>query len=436
MVGLVADDLGVHRADVGGYGGRRQQLHAALRTASGLIADHVGVHRAGVDHGPLGRIDVHLGDKRERLVRGRIKIGSEALAFCNPLFVVAQGVELLGKRRRRSLCANVDRRQCVGPFGCAVLECQLPRLLEERVDHDPLGGSEDHRVDELLLLVAAAVAADELHPRARKMDLEHARVRGVGQVEANDLAELRAHRQVGLAGDQHHVAEAAHRRVRRLLAAERGDLAVLDQDVVERQQQLAIRWRPVVGIGRDDEDVPVQAHLLAVVLADVRVVPVDARVGELDPVRERAADGDRRLRLVCSVVAVVEPQPVPVHRRLQIGFVGDVDDDLRALAYTQGGAWYGTVVGKHPHGRIAELLRHRTDPQLEDIAVVHLHELGIDTGGHTGGLGRELLGGRRAGHEATGAGAVGTVSGAVPVGGSLPPMSSRKGGYASVISEA
>jgi hypothetical protein len=127
---------------------------------------------------------------------------------------------------------------------------------------------------------------------------------------------------------------------------------------------------------------------------------------------------------------------VPVHRRLQIGFVGDVDHDLRALTHTQGGAWDGTVVGKHPQGRIAELLRHRSDPQLKDIAVRHLHELGIDTGGKTGGLGREVLAGRRASHEATGAGAVGTVSAAVPVGGSLPPMSSRKGGYASVISDA
>ena len=119
---------------------------------------------------------------------------------------------------------------------------------------------------------------------------------------------------------------------------------------------------------------------------------------------------------------------MPVHRRLQIGFVGDVDDDLRALAHAQGGAWDGTVVGEHPHGRIAELLRHRSDPQLEDIAVGHLHDLGVDGGGKTGGLRWEMLGGVCAGHEASGAGVVGTVSGAVPLGGSSPPMSSRKGG--------
>src|SRR3712207_8085001 len=56
-----------------------------------------------------------------------------------------------------------------------------------------------------------------------------------------------------------------------------------------------------------------EAELLSVVLADVRVVPVDAGVGERDPVGEAAADRNRRLRLVGAVVAVVEPQAVPVH---------------------------------------------------------------------------------------------------------------------------
>ena len=92
-----------------------------------------------------------------------------------------------------------------------------------------------------------------------------------------------------------------------------------------------MRRRPVVGVGRLDEDVAVQAHLLAVVLADVRVVPVDARVGERDPGREALADRHRLLRLVRAVVAVLEPQPVPVDGGLDVALVLDVDDDLRAL---------------------------------------------------------------------------------------------------------
>jgi hypothetical protein len=112
---------------------------------------------------------------------------------------------------------------------------------------------------------------------------------------------------VRLSGDEQDVPVAAHGRERRLLAAERRDLPVLDQDVVEGQEQLTVSGRPVVALGRDDHDVAVLAELLAVVLADVRVVPVDAGVGERDAVGEAAAHGDRGLRLVGAVVAVVEP---------------------------------------------------------------------------------------------------------------------------------
>ena len=104
------------------------------------------------------------------------------------------------------------------------------------------------------------------------------------------------------------------------------------QDVVERDAQLAVRRRPVVGVRGLDDHVAVEAHLLAVVLADVRVVPVDAGIRERDAAGEAPADGDRRLRLVRAVGAVVQAQAVPVHRRLQVALVDDVDLDLRALA--------------------------------------------------------------------------------------------------------
>ena len=109
-------------------------------------------------------------------------------------------------------------------------------------------------------------------------------------------------------------------------------LTVLDQHVVERQRDLAMHRRPVVLVGWDDDDVAVQTHLLAVVLADVRVVPVDAGIGEVKPVAERAADRHRRLGLVGAVVAVVQPEPVPVHGRFEVAVVLDVDDQLRSLA--------------------------------------------------------------------------------------------------------
>jgi hypothetical protein len=65
--------------------------------------------------------------------------------------------------------------------------------------------------------------------------------------------------------------------------------------------------RPVIGIGRLDQDVGVQPHLLAVVLADVRVIPVEPRIGEPDAGGELLAHRHRLLGLVGSVVAVLEP---------------------------------------------------------------------------------------------------------------------------------
>ena len=85
-------------------------------------------------------------------------------------------------------------------------------------------------------------------------------------------------------------------------SVERGDAAVLDEHVVERHDDFAVDRRPVVGVGGFDDDVAVQAHVEAVVLADVRVVPVQAGVGEPQPVGELAADRDRRLRLVRHAV--------------------------------------------------------------------------------------------------------------------------------------
>ena len=179
--------------------------------------------------------------------------------------------------------------------------------------------------------------------------------------------------------------------MRRLLAPERRDLAVLYQDVVERDRDLPVRRWPVVGITRDDDQVAVEAHLLAIVLADVRVVPVDAGVGELDAGGKVAADWDRRLRLVRSLVAVLEPQPMPVDGALHVALVLDVDNDLRALLHFQRRPWNRAVVGEHPHRRVAELLGDRSDPQLEFVALGQLDDVGGAGLGKAGDLCREVI---------------------------------------------
>jgi hypothetical protein len=274
-----------------------------------------------------------------------------------------------------------------------VLERQPAGLVEEGVDDDTLRRREDDRLDRLLVLVPSAVAPDELQPRTRERHVEHTGVRGVRQVEAHHLAAVRAQGKVRLAADEEDVAEPAHRRVRRLGRAEGRDRAVLDQHVVERQRELAVRRRPVVLRRRHDDDVPVEPELLAVILADVRVVPVDARIGELDPIRERPADGNRRLRLVRSVEAVVEPQPVPVDRSLEVPVVDDVHDELGAFADAQRRAGNRAVVREHAHRRVSDPLRDGPDPKVEGRARDELDDVRADGLGQIAGLGRKPLSG-------------------------------------------
>jgi hypothetical protein len=88
---------------------------------------------------------------------------------------------------------------------------------------------------------------------------------------------------------------------------------------------LRVRWQ--------HHDVPVKAKLLAVVLSDVRVVPVDARVREPKLVGELTPDGDRALGLVGAIESIVEAEPVPVHGRLEVAVVADTHDQLASLSH-------------------------------------------------------------------------------------------------------
>ena len=56
------------------------------------------------------------------------------------------------------------------------------------------------------------------------------------EVQADDLAMAAREREVRLSADEHDVAEPAHRDIGRLRAAERRDLPVLDEYVVQGEQ--------------------------------------------------------------------------------------------------------------------------------------------------------------------------------------------------------
>ena len=133
----------------------------------------------------------------------------------------------------------------------------------------------------------------------------------------------------------------------------------------------------------------------------MRVIPVHTWVGELDAVGEAAADGDRRLCLVGAVVAVLDADAVPVHRRLQVAVVRDVHDHFRALTHLQRRAWDRAVVGQHPDRRLADPLRHGCYAQIERVAVGELDDLGLRRAGKPGDLTREEVGVRLGAHEVT-----------------------------------
>ena len=162
---------------------------------------------------------------------------------------------------------------------------RVPGVIEEDVDDHSLRWRQGYVLNKLLTLDMATVAADKLHFRSRHGNPEDSGVRGISQEVANHLLRLRLQREVGLPVGKHHIAEAAHGRVCRLLGAERGDPTVLEQYVVERDRDFAMSARPIVGISRLDQDIAVEAHLLAIVLTDVRVVPVDPEDRGMRPAR-------------------------------------------------------------------------------------------------------------------------------------------------------
>ena len=134
-------------------------------------------------------------------------------------------------------------------------------------------------------------------------------------------------------------------------------------------KQLAVRRRPVVRHRGDDEDVAVEAHLLAVVLPDVRVIPVRAGIRNAHFVGEGLSNWDRRLRVVRAVESVFKPEAVPVHGCLQIAAVRDVDGHGRALRELQRRSGNRSVVGEHAHRRVADSLRNGGDLEVEGVAV-------------------------------------------------------------------
>jgi hypothetical protein len=106
------------------------------------------------------------------------------------------------------------------------------------------------------------------------------------------------------------IAESAHGSVASLGRAEGGDLAILDEIVVQSQDQVAVGRRPVVGIGMDDKDVAVQAEFPGCNPPGCEGDTSQAWVREPEAVGELPQPPDRRLGLMrAAVLAILQPQP-------------------------------------------------------------------------------------------------------------------------------
>jgi hypothetical protein len=76
-----------------------------------------------------------------------------------------------------------------------------------------------------------------------------------------------------------------------------------------------------------------------------------------------------------AVVAVLQTQSVPVHCRVQIAVIGDLDGDLAALLDLQRRPGNGAVVAQHPYGGFTQPLGHRLHAKIKSVAVGQLHDL-------------------------------------------------------------
>jgi hypothetical protein len=100
------------------------------------------------------------------------------------------------------------------------------------------------------------------------------------------------------------------------------------------------------------------------------VVPVEAGVGELTLAAVAAADRDRCLGLVKNPVeAVLQPQAMPVHRRLDVAVVAGMHGDLRPLLNMQGRSGDGAVVGEHPQVGAVQALADWTDAEVQAVTI-------------------------------------------------------------------
>ena len=201
----LAGHLRVHRA---GEAGRRRfgdELHPALRAAVGLVADDLRVHRARVDERARRR------RRRARPCPSPPRTPASCPAARRPAARAARARRPSSGsvRRTRNASASGRRRPVLGD-GDVRPACRSGRACGAPVSSSP--GVSNSTSTTTRSDGASTTSSTNCSRSTRPLSpptsfirapgsatLEHARVGGVGQIQAHDLAGLRGQRQFGLA---------------------------------------------------------------------------------------------------------------------------------------------------------------------------------------------------------------------------------------------
>ena len=254
----------------------------------------------------------------------------------------AEGLRLVEESR----LDVIDRAHAVDQPG-------LARVLESHVHHKALRRCDDDVVDPGLLFIASEIRGHDLHARAGALprQVEDPGARHIGEEEPHHVTAARLECPTRFAVDQQHVAEAAHQRVCRCVASVFGRTRVADQQIVEHQNLFAVGRREEAGVTRAHEQVAVESKVLQHVLAMMRVIPVEARIREMNRVVEGAVRRHRILRDVRRAVEpVVETDAVPVDRGGEVRAIDEAYVNRRALIDLDRRAGILAVESEHRDG--------------------------------------------------------------------------------------
>ncbi len=238
-----------------------------------------------------------------------------------------------------------------------------PRAWEQHLNHCPFRWAQGHAVRPRFSFVCAAVGADKLCLRAAYREPERPGVRGIRDVETDDLSPIRLERVVLFSVHEEDVPVTAHEGAVGAVFIQT-DLTFLNEDVVKKEWYLAVHGIPIRLVGRHHQEVAVQTQFLLVILPDMRVIPIYARVRELQLIHKGFAWLHFFLRRLRAVKGIVHPDAVRMQQGLHIGGVREVHGDFRTLRNLDGRPRNRAVVRKHAVGLTADLLLRETGNEV------------------------------------------------------------------------